>query len=265
MEIKCILVGIAGVILGAAAQYVFLIHLWPNRHKTYTWIFAFRNHKKLGAPCKTDLVLDRDGYSLGYSFERKSALWASYVISKGSIGIDVDRSQDFDPDPDIPEEYRVQPDDFRNTGYDKGHQAPSAAIDFSRKSNDQTFLMSNIVLQDPKLNRQAWGRLEGMIRSWTHTKGKLLVITGPLYGDSPELVNDIPVPERFYKIVYSFEHERAIGFIFPNEPVKGSQIWEHAMSVEEVENETGYQFFDKLGKRGQKIKAELDVSWWEKK
>jgi endonuclease G len=265
MEIKCILVGVGAAIAGAATQYVFSTYLWPNRHKTYTWVFTFRNHNKLGKPCKTDKVLNRDGYSLGYSYERKCALWASYIISKGSIGIDVDRSNDFDPDPDIPEEYQLHPDDFRNTGYDKGHLAPSAAIDFSRRSNDQTFLMSNVALQDPKLNRQAWGRLEGIIRGWTHTKGKLLVTTGPIYGEAPELVNEIPLPESFYKIVYSFEHKRAIGFIFPNEPTKGSQIWDHAMSVEEVENKTGYQFFDKLGKAGQKIKAELEVSWWKKK
>jgi len=95
---------------------------------------------------------------------------------------------------------RVQPGDFRNTGYDKGHLAPNAAIDFSRHSNNETFLMSNIVLQNPKLNRQAWGSLEGVIRGWTQTKGKLAITTGPLYDDKPEYINDIPVPKSFYKI-----------------------------------------------------------------
>jgi endonuclease G len=264
MELKCILVGAGGVITGAAAHYVFSVYLWPNRHQTYAWIFAFRNHRKLGAPCQTDLVLDRDGYSLGYSYERKTALWVSYIISKRSIGIDVDRGDCFEADPEIPEKYRVQPDDFRNTGYDKGHLAPNAAIDFSRRSNNQTFLMSNIALQDPKLNRQAWGSLEGIIRGWTETKGKLVVITGPLYDDEPERINDIPLPKSFYKIVYSFKHQRCIGFILPNEPVRANQLWTHAMSVSEVEKETGYQFFSKLGRRGQKIKGELNVSWWKK-
>lgn len=263
MELKCILVGIGAAIAGAGAQYVFSTHLWPNRHKTYTWVFTFRNHKKLGEPCESDLVLDRDGYSLGYSYERKCALWVSYIISKGSIGIDVERSDDFDADPDVPEEYRVQPDDFRNSGYDKGHLAPSATIDFSRRSNEQTFVMSNVALQNPQLNRQAWGSLERIIRGWTHTKGKLLVITGPLYDENPELVNDIPVPKSFYKVVYSFKHQQAIGFIFPNEATRASKLWDYAMSVKDVETETGYNFFDKLGDDGQKIKAELELSWWE--
>ncbi len=263
METKCILVGVGAAIAGAGAQYVYLTYIWPNRHKTYTWIYSLRNHKKLGEPCKTDLVLDREGYSIGYSFERKCALWASYIISKGSVGVDMDRGDDFDADPDIPEEYRVQPEDFRNTGYDKGHLAPSAAIDFSRKANDQTFLMSNIALQDPKLNRHAWGRLEGVIRGWTETKGQLIVTTGPIYGENPEMVNGIPLPESFYKVVYSFEHGRCIGFIMPNSSVKAGELWDCVMSVEEVENKTGYQFFNKLSKRKQKAKAALDVSWWK--
>ncbi|HEW98305.1 MAG TPA: hypothetical protein ENF37_06635 [Beggiatoa sp.] len=265
MEIKCILVGVGAAIAGAGAQYAFSTYLWPNRHKTYTWIYAFRNHRKLGEPCQTDLVFDRDGYSLGYSYERKCALWASYILSKGSIGVDVDRGDCFYADPDIPEKYQVQPEDFTNTGYDRGHLAPSAAIDFSRTSNMQTFAMSNIALQHPKLNRQAWGSLEKTIRGWTHTKGKLYVITGPLYDENPERINDIPVPKSFYKIVYSFEHERCIGFIIPNEGIKASQLWDCAMSVQEVEKETGYEFFDKLSKSEQKIKAELNISWWKNK
>lgn len=262
MELKCILIGSAGVIAGATIQYVISTHLWPNRHKTYTWIFALRNHKKFGEACAADLVLDRDGYSLGYSFKYKSSLWVSYIMSKGSIGIDVERGDNFYADPDIPAEARVEPDSFRNTGYDKGHLAPSAAIDFSRRSNEQTFAMSNIVLQDPKLNRQAWGNLEGKVRKWTQTKGKIAIVTGPIYNDNPELVNDIPVPESFYKVIYSFKHKQCIGFIFPNQPVKASELWNHAMSVNDVEQKTGYNFYSK--KCDKELKKQLDIAYWQK-
>ncbi|HID98842.1 MAG TPA: DNA/RNA non-specific endonuclease [Thiotrichaceae bacterium] len=265
MELKCIVVGVGSAIAGAAAHYVYATYLWPNRHKTYTWIYVLRDHKKLGEPCKTDIVLDRDGYSVGYSYKYKCAAWASYVISKGSIGIDVERSDEFYADPDLPEKHRVQPDAFRNTGYDKGHLAPSAAIDFSRVANHQTFAMSNIALQAPKLNRQAWGSLESTIRGWTHTKGgKLYIVTGPLYDDNPEQINDIPLPKSFYKVVYSFKHQRCLGFILPNESTKASQLWDYAMSVKDVEKETGYTFFNALSKNEQKtIKADLDIPWWK--
>jgi endonuclease G len=263
MDLTHIIVGVVGFIAGAIVQYIFLIYLWPNRHKTYNWIYKFYNHKKLGEPCQTDLVLDRDGYSLGYSFDRKCAAWVSYVMSKGSIGIDVERDDCFYADTDVPEPYRVQPNDFKNTGYDKGHLAPSAAIDFSRKSNEQTFAMSNIALQHPKLNRQAWGSLENTIRNWTKSKGKLMVISGPIYTDKPDTIKDIPIPTAFYKIIYSFKYNRCIGFIIPNENIRASKLWDYVMSVDYIEKETAQKFFNKVSVKKQIIKGELDVAWWK--
>lgn len=264
MSTNCYTIATVSAIAGAATQYL-LSKFWTDRHRLYTWVFAFRDHKQLGEPCKTDQVLNRDGYSLGYSFDKKCALWVSYIISKNSIGIDVDRGEKFYADPEIPEAYRVKPDDYRNTGYDKGHLAPNSAIDFSRKSNDQTFAMTNIALQDPKLNRQAWKSLEGLIEGWTRARGKVYVVTGPIYNKRPEKVNGIPLPRAFYKVVYSFAHKRCIGFIIPNKDIPAHDLWKYAMSVLDVETETDYHFFNKLSKEEQKIKKELDVEWWKNK
>ena len=263
MDSDIILKYAASFVAGAACQYVVSSLMWPNRHKTYTWWFSLRNHRKLGEPCKSDIVLDRDGYSLGFSKKRKCALWVSYIISKGSVGVDVDRGIRFYADPDVPEECRVRPENFTNSGYDKGHLAPSATIDFSVKSNSQTFAMTNIALQHPKLNRQAWGNLEGVIRGWTHTKGKLAVVTGPLYGMRSKRVNNIPVPRSFYKVVYSFKHNAYVGFILPNTDIKAGELWKYAMSVLDVEKETGYKFFSKLKKKKQRAKKASDLAWWK--
>jgi endonuclease G len=263
IESECVWPCLGSGIAGAALYRIVSSSLWPNRHKTYTWWFGFRNHRKFGECCKTDIVLNRNGYSLGFSNARKCALWVSYVISKHSVGVDVDRGNIFYPDPDIPEPYRVKPEDFRNTGYDKGHLAPSGAIDYSLKSNAETFAMSNIALQHPKLNRQAWAALEAMVRGWTHTKGKLAVVTGPLYSKRSRRINDIPLPAGFYKVIYSFRHKNFIAFVLPNNDIKAGDLWNYAMSAEAAERETGYKFFPKLGKKKQRKKAELDLSWWK--
>ncbi len=266
MELNYYLIAAISALAGAVAQYLLSKYLWPNRARSYIWIFAYRNHKQLGEPCKTDLVLKRDGYSLGYSFDRKTALWVSYIISKNSIGVDLERGDKFYADPKIPEEHRVKPEDYRNSGYDKGHLAPNSAIDFSRKANDQTFAMSNIAPQEPKLNRQAWKSLEGLIERWTRSKGKLYICTGPLYNKRSEKINGvIPIPRAFYKVVYSFQHQRSIGFILPNKDISASDLWKYVKTVAEVELETESRFFTNLGKEKeqQKIKRELDIAWWQ--
>lgn len=250
-------------LFGIATHYIFEHHLWPRRGRIYTWIFKFRNHRESGEPCKTDRVLDRIGYSLGYDYKRKSALWAAYIISKHSVGINYPRSTSFYADTEIPFKHRVLPEEYEGSGYDKGHLVPSASVDFSRKSNKETFVMSNIVLQDPTLNRQAWGHLEAKERKWTETKGKLLVIAGPVYGKRNKRIGNLSVPRMMYKVIYSYEDERCIGFLFPNKAVTNAQLWKYAVPVRHIEEETGYIFFTEFDNDIQMAKQECDIEWWQ--
>jgi endonuclease G len=181
------------------------------------------------------------------------------------VGVNIGRHNNFYADPDIPQKYRVQPEDHLNTGYDKGHLAPSATIDFSKKANQETFALSNIVFQESRLNRQAWNTLETLVRTWTKTKGKLYVVTGPLYSSRSKKIHGLPVPKEFYKVIYAYGGERAIGFIFPNKSIPNDDLWKYAMSVQEVEAKTGLTFFTNFKKQTQKkLKQTAEVEWWQK-
>ncbi len=257
------MIALIGFAAGIAFEYWFLTAIWPNRHQSYSWVYTLRNHRKPGEPCDTDLVLDRLGYSLGYSYKYKSALWVSYILSSGSVNINVGRHGSFYADTNIPEEYRVQPEQHRNTEYDKGHLAPSASIDFSKKANRETFALSNIVPQAPKLNRQAWQELESLERKWAKTRGKIYVVTGPIYPSNPRTVNDLPIPSKFYKVLYSYKADKAIGFIMPNKEVQDKNLWRYAKSVQEVEQETELIFFSKFRQKTQHtLKEQIDKEWW---
>ncbi len=262
--VKYFIVAFIGFIAGIAFEYWFLTDIWPNRYRSYSWVYTLRNYRKPGEPCHTDLVLDRLGYSLGYSYQYKSALWVSYILSSGSVSINVGRHGSFYADPDIPEEHRVQPEQHRNTDYDKGHLAPSASIDFSKEANRETFALSNVVPQVPRLNRQAWGKLESLERKWAETRGKIYVVTGPIYSSRPRKVNDLPIPSKFYKVIYSYEADKAIGFIMPNKAVEEKNLWRYAKSVQEVEEQTSLTFFSKFSQEKQhRLKAEVDKTWWK--
>lgn len=226
--------------------------------------FSKRNHRELGEPGKADQVLDRLGYSLGYNYKTKSALWVSYILTADSASVDVGRSGNFYADKDIPEEYRVKPTDLTNSGYDKGHLAPSGSIDFSVEANKQTFAMSNVVPQDPKMNREGWSAVEELERKWAGSKGKLYITTGPVYAKNPKDVNGIPVPSKLYKVIYSYDAQKAIGFLMPNRPVAENEIWDYAVPVNSIEEETGLDFLDKLpADAQQRAKSKLDKAWWQ--
>ncbi len=259
-----LIVAIIAFLAGAFFQHWFMKAVWPKRHSTYTWIYTFRNHRKPGEPVKTDLVLDRKGYSVGYSYEHKAALWVSYIFSKGSIEVDLDKRSSFYADPDIPEEYQVQPEDHIKTGYDRGHLAPSATIAYSRAANKETYALSNVLLQDSTLNRQAWSTLEKRARSWTERMGKLYVVTGPVFPSRPKKIHGMSLPSQLYKVIYAYDAEQAIGFLFPNKSVSNDDLWKYALSVEKLEDNTSLTFFSNFRQRDQKrIKDNVDIDWWK--
>ncbi|NJL83968.1 MAG: DNA/RNA non-specific endonuclease, partial [Chloroflexaceae bacterium] len=59
--------------------------------------------------------------------------------------------------------------------------------------------------------------------------------------------NRIAVPEKYYKVIYDLREpeKKAIGFILPNEGSQRPES-EFAVSVDEVERQTGLDFFPKL-------------------
>ena len=71
---------------------------------------------------------------------------------------------------------------FTNSGFDRGHLASAADL----PNSTDTFLTSNAVPQNPKLNRGEWRRLENQIRKLRATH----VITGAKMGAfaSPRLL-----------------------------------------------------------------------------
>jgi endonuclease G len=77
--------------------------------------------------------------------------------------------------------------------------APSSDMT-SIESQQQSFLMSNIVPQAPKNNQVQWRQLEEKIRLLNY-KTKY-IITGTIFTNELYIKNNIRVPSQLYKIVY---------------------------------------------------------------
>ena len=116
------------------------------------------------------IILIRNGYRLGFDPDLCAARWTIHKLSPLSISSKlVHKKASFLIDRDVPEECRVTSDFYEKTRWDRGHLVPNDDIQYNHRSNQQTFLMSNALPQEPELNRNAWKRLESMIRSWADT------------------------------------------------------------------------------------------------
>lgn len=202
---------------------------------------------------QTNLYLCRDGYVVGYNYQTKEASWVAFKLTKAKVASRRERNDKFKEDSDVPFVYRATLDDYSRSGYDRGHLASYASMDFSKKSADESFLLSNMSPQKAGLNRQGWERLERDERIWANMYDSIYVYTGPIYkkqkinktiGD-----NKIAVPDYFFKIIYVPSNNKAIAFVMPNARVDKTKIAKYRTSIEDIEKRTGLHFLTNIQDR----------------
>ena len=168
------------------------------------------------------------------------------VTISDSPGAEKRKNYNYDKDPST----RNSPEhwDYRGSGYDRGHMAPAMDMKWSPAAMRQCFYMTNMCPQDHDLNGGAWRLLEEKIHRWGKRDKRLIIATGPIMGKSVKTTGKscaVAIPDAFYKVVYAPDQGRAIGFIYPNQPVSGS-FKKRAVTVDEVERLTGLDFFPSL-------------------
>ncbi|MEY8766245.1 MULTISPECIES: DNA/RNA non-specific endonuclease [Francisella] len=202
---------------------------------------------------QSNLYLCRDGYVVGYNYQTKEASWVAFKLTRSKVANKLKRDDKFKEDGDIPFVYRATLDDYYRSGYDRGHLASYASMDFSKKSADESFLLSNMSPQKAGLNRQGWERLETDERIWANMYDSIYVYTGPIYkkqkihktiGD-----NKIAVPDYFFKIIYVPSKNQAIAFVMPNARVEKTKIANYRVSIKDIEQRTGLYFLTNIQDR----------------
>ena len=58
--------------------------------------------------------------------------------------------------------------------------------------------------------------------------------------------DNVPVPTRFYKVLFDPRREEAISFIIPHTRVLTSELSRYLVSIDQVEKLTGLDFLDRL-------------------
>lgn len=219
-------------------------------------------------------VLRNDAFMLGYSDLRGNPLWVVYNIHPvAADAAHYKRPQRFSEDWRTIN--RVSHDDYLKSGYDRGHMAPNYAISrlYGKQAQLDTFLMSNITPQRPKLNQKLWQRLEqAEIDYFTRLGKEVWVITGPVFdGDTERLKNawNVEAPDAFYKI-YALPNAsgtpKVLAFLMPQN-VKGYEPLDRFVTtVDHIEALTGLDFFKDLDDSLEnRLEREINDSDWKLK
>ncbi len=239
---------------------------------------------------------DRRNYTVYYDTDTYSSLWVAYPLAPGHMGSIARPS----PDPwaaysGISSDWQINiwsggygvsypTTNYNSNSYARGHQIANADRNGIEEMQIQTFLAINSTPQIQNgFNGGIWVNLENALQ--THAKtldaaDSLYIATGPVYKtvggsevitylDPAKDTKDCPIPNYYYKVVLKVKRSgkavtsaMAVGFWFEHREyaLKTDNYVNCAVSVNEIENKTGFDFFANLPD-GIEVTAESNASW----
>lgn len=219
-------------------------------------------------PTSSGQIIHHQYYSLSYLEEHEQAEWVAYRLTKDELEQPwLARMDDFKEDPNI-RSGSASPEDYKHSGYDRGHLVPVADRSFNEAAMSETFYMSNISPQSRNFNGGIWRELEEQTRYWAKRNGELYVISGPVLkleeksriGD-----NEVSVPSAFFKVLLDLQEPqvKGIGFVIPNE-VSYEPLFDYALSIDDVEEISGLDFFGELIPEDleKEIEGNVNIDLW---
>ena len=208
---------------------------------------------------KTLVVYDRENrssqilvsraYVVSYNKETKNPNWVSWkLISEHTNGMFSRNMEVFYEDKRVPIP-RSAPEDYRGSGYDRGHMCPAADNRWNPVVMRESFVMTNICPQNKDMNQNTWNEIEQLCRIWSREYGAVYIVCGPIYLNHENRYigrNKVAVPDYFFKVVLrTGEDPTGIGFLCENASDTEREIV-RLFTINELETLTGFTFFNNL-------------------
>ena len=243
-------------------------------------LLSAQGHRGIGEPSldkklmempairNTDVVLVYNGFVINYNTQRLIPNWVAYELTAEEVAGEAPRAKGFSMDLDYKDRQAMR-EDYSNTGWDKGHMAPSADMKWSQTAMNESFYLTNICPQNHDLNGKAWHSLERYVRDWAVKYGSVWVVCGPyVYANNYGTIGtrNVVVPDGFFKAVLRNDGKtfHSIAFVFENNDNK-QPVNNAVVSVNDVEALIGYDLFTNLNDRIEEtVEAQANWAEWTK-
>lgn len=217
------------------------------------------------------LVHETDAYGVNLCIEwdctRKAQRWTAYQLYGANSVTNWNRNNwkntewggdPFQPDPDLPADVRTELEQYRRSGYDRGHICPSADRLNSKDANEQTFYLSNMHPQINAFNAGVWLNMENKIRVWNQPsfRDTLYVVKGGTIDGDDKIIRitdkGLPVPKYFFMAILCKNKDssqsgyKAMAFWVEHTANQDTDLRKYVISIDELEEKTGIDFFCNL-------------------
>lgn len=185
---------------------------------------ACRQHFPGGEPppvkAALPMALCFEAFAVLHSGASKTPVYTVERLNRSSVAAaqGIPRSDKFYPEARLPAAHRAQLEDYRGSGFDRGHMAPAGDMP-TIAAKAQSFSLANMVPQAPELNQKAWNQIEHATRKYAlRAPGDVFVFTGPFFGAKPKTVGpgQVWVPSATWKLVYTPTDGRAWAYWMEN-------------------------------------------------
>ena len=212
-------------------------------------------------------ILHRTAYTVSYNPQRRVPNWVAWRLSAWQADGQVPRPQNAFREDSTVATPRATLADYRGSGWDRGHMCPAGDCKWNAKAMYESFLLTNMCPQAPKLNSGDWNEIEALCRSWASKYGTIYVVTGPIFTSKrPKTIgpNKVAVPDAFFKAVVRLGKRAAgIAFVCKNNEKNNLKPADYVVTIDKVERLTGYDLFASLSDNIEtSIEAHADISQW---
>ncbi len=229
---------------------------------------ALSAHTALGLPDTSAVgALDRwllvkPQFVVSYDTLRKTPRWVSWRLDTSWLGT-ATRATSFRHDAQLPiTAGQARDEDFRNSGFERGHLCPSADRTNTDPDNDATFVFTNVVPQTRASNGGTWATLEDEARNQARLGKTVFLIAGPVFGVTSQFVGaGVPVPTATFKVAIIVDGPvpsvtsatRVIGVLVPNTTSVSGNWRAFRVSVRAIEQATGFDFLSDVPRAVQDV------------
>jgi len=210
-------------------------------------------------------LYDHTYYIDSYNRDAGVPNWTSWYVGATTLG-SAARQNDFRADTSLPSGwFEVGAGDYSGTGFDRGHNCPSADRTLTVAANSGTFLMDNMIPQSPNNNEHTWANFEDYGRSLVTAGNEVYVIMGTYgtggtgSGATATTIDGgkVRVPAHIWKIYVVIPNgnsdlsritstTRVITIDTPNNNTLSSDWTQFLTTPAAIEAATGYTFFSAL-------------------
>lgn len=205
-------------------------------------LIIFLQFLSLAIFAQDTIRIKHTNYTTVFSKSKKYPVLVEWWETRNKVGCEnpLPRKDNFKPDPMLLSETSIG-SDYINSGFDRGHMMPAKSNQCQTQSvQDECFYYSNMSAQYHSLNAGDWKTLESLTREMAKKIDSVHIWAGN-FGEIKK-IGSVSVPTHCWKVVYYVKSKTWDSFLFENNKSKPDGVENNRVSLEKIENITGFKF-----------------------